>query len=240
MRSDTIVEEAVALRRFIVVWQNPVSRKFVAVGDLEVDHREGDVIQSRFSYRSDELAGEFHPFLAFPRLQEDYKHDGDLFAFFSNRVMSAGRPDFGQYISALGLTTEQAGPVEILARSGGERATDTIQVVPYPDVLDDGTERRLFLVSGVRHIDGADERIAGLVPGQRLELREEPNNVVNPKAVLIDASEGAPIGWVPDYLIEDLSKYREDARPISVSVIRANGPEVPAHLRVLCQMDVQG
>lgn len=45
--------------------------------------------------------------------------------------MSSRRPDYPQYLSALGL--EHADPVELLARTGGRRATDTIQVVPAPD-----------------------------------------------------------------------------------------------------------
>lgn len=44
-----------------------------------------------------------------------------------SRVISTRRPDVEQYATALGLTSDEPDPLDILARSGGERATDTIQ-----------------------------------------------------------------------------------------------------------------
>lgn len=239
MPSEAGVKEAVATRRFLVVWQNPDTRQLVDVGDLRIDHAGADIQRCRFSYRSDARAAVgFQPFLAFPDLTGEYVREGGLFSFFENRVMSARRPDFGQYADALGLTRAQADPVEILARSAGGRATDTVHVVPEPEVAPDGTETRLFLVSGVRHTPDIDERMAQLRAGQQLQLRPEPDNPANPRAVLLDAAHGEPVGWVPNYLLDYLHKHLDAGSGVDVTVVKANGPEAPAHLRVLARMAV--
>lgn len=228
-------------RRFRVVWQHPESRRFSAVGDLVIDHEGPQIGRCAFSYRSDaRTEPDFHPFLAFPEFGHRYVREGSLFPFFANRVMSARRPDYSQYVEALGLSAELADPVEILARSGGGRATDTVHVVPEPVPAPSGGTTRHFLASGVRHLDGASDRVAGLAHGARLELRDEPDNPENPRAVLLDADGGRPVGWVPNYLLDELHKAREEGDQVLVTVEKANSPDAPAHLRLLCRMDVSG
>ncbi len=240
MSSEAAVKEAVATRRFLVVWQHPESREFVNVGDLQVNHAHGNIISCRFAYRQDVGATPgFQPFLAFPEVGGSYERDGDLFPFFQNRIMSPRRPDFDQYADALGLTHGQADPVEILARSAGARATDTVHVVPEPDTAPDGTETRLFLVSGIRHTPDVEARMKRLRPGQHLQLRAEPDNQANPRAVLLDVERGEPVGWVPNYLLDYVHKHREAGSTIDVTVVKANGPEAPAHLRLLARMVVR-
>lgn len=224
-------------RRFLVVWQRPTDRAFVPVGELDVRRDDADRTISRFRYLPDAVALDgFQPFLAFPDLNQVYERDGELFPFFANRVMSPRRPDFEQYITALGLTTAEADPLEILARSGGERATDTIHVVPFPERNGDAEWRR-FLVSGVRHQPHAQEHIDALRPGDQLTLRHDRDNKVNPSAMLLDAKHGQPVGWLPDYLLEDLYQHRQDGHHVAVYVEQANGPEVPWHLRLLCRLE---
>lgn len=82
----------------------------------------------------------FHAFPAFPDTDVLYRSD-TLFHFFANRVMSPRRPDFDDYLEALGLTRGESNPIELLARSGGQRATGSVQVVadraarPRPGVV---------------------------------------------------------------------------------------------------------
>lgn len=51
---------------------------------------------------------------------------------FANRVMPRSRPDYPEYMSWLGLPLG-AGPLDILARSGGRKVTDNYEVFPHPD-----------------------------------------------------------------------------------------------------------
>lgn len=96
-----------------------------------------------------------------------------------------------------------------------------------------------FLVSGIRHTSGADARIAHLQAGQALFLRDDTANTVDPRALLLDAASGEPVGWVPRYLLDYVHKRREDGADLRVLVEHANGPDVPWHLRLLCRLEVR-
>ncbi|MFP5309592.1 MAG: hypothetical protein ACLGIR_08440 [Actinomycetes bacterium] len=222
-------------RCFDVVWQHPSSRAFYVVGDLTIEQGDdGTIASSRYVYRSEaRTVPGFEPFVAFPDLGRDYASDG-LLSMFDNRVMSPRRSDFPRYASALGLSPDGADPVELLARSGGGRATDTVQLVPEPERHDDGSESRLFLVSGVRHKDPEGKLTGALTEGDELIMRDEPDNEWSPRAVLL-AGDGEPFGYVPNYLLDYLHKAR-DAAPVRIMVEHVNGPEVPPHLRVLARM----
>lgn len=223
-------------RHFVVVWQRP-DRTFVPVGQLDVSRDGRGTTHSRFRYRPD-VGGEaeFEPLLAFPDLDAVYEREGELFPFLANRVMSPRRPDFDQYVTALGLSVSEADPLEILARSGGERATDTIHLVPFPERHGD-VEWRHFMVSGVRHQPGAQDRIARLEEGDALQLRAEPDNPENPAAMLLDLEHGQPVGWLPNYLLPEFHAHVEAGNTPTVYVVKANGPEVPWHVRLLCRLE---
>ena len=162
-------------RRFMVVWQDPEARTFHHVGRLEFtaagEFCFADVPGAR-------LAPRFRPFAAFPDLEHEYRSN-ELFPFFANRVMSARRPDFDAHLTALGLTREDWTPLELLARSAGERATDTIQVIPgHRGALRGRTRSRERRVSRFRQ----------LREGQELHLRPDPSNPEDHRAVLIDGT----------------------------------------------------
>lgn len=221
------------VRRFMVVWQDPETRLFHHVGTLTADPAR----EFRFAYEP--AAGnidDFRPFAAFPDLDRTYRSEA-LFSFFVNRVMSPRRPDFDDYLDALGLTREQADPVELLARSGGMRATDTVQVVAEP-LQEDGKEVTRFLVSGCRHVDGAAERIERLQIGQELAIRPEPDNPQDDRALLLDVASGEAVGWVPRYLLDYVHKHLHQGEDVRVYVERVNGPEASWHMRLLARMEV--
>lgn len=226
-----------AHRVFRVIWQNPLTRKFVHVGWLE--YKLG---QFTYTYTPEaELDGDFTPFAAFPDFRSAYRST-ELFDFFAGRIATSPSGDTG-LADALGLDSASATPVELLARSWGQRVHDTVQVVPEPMVQEDGASVRMFLASGVRHVDEANPdavaaRVARLKPGEPLALRDEPTNPVNERAIVLDAS-GHPVGWVPDYLLDEIHKQRDAGFQLSVLVEHANGPNVAWHLRLLCRIEVR-
>jgi len=77
--------------------------------------------------RGAETDPDFRPFIGFPDLHRLYRST-EQFPFFENRLMSRGRADYSAYLGSLGLA-HNADPFEVLARSGGRRATDTVEVV---------------------------------------------------------------------------------------------------------------
>lgn len=223
-------------REFRVIWQDQTTRGLVHVGWLVYT---GD--EFTFSYVDEAQAHErFQPFPAFPRLEETYK-SSELFPYFALRLTSSADPHYDAVLDALGLTREDATPVELLARSP-ESPHDTIQVVPEPTEMADGTLVRVFLVSGTRHADQRDpdtvsRLIEDLAAGSPLDLVAEPNNPSNPQAFHL-AADGKRVGWVPDYLLSEIHRYLDSDRPVSIAVAQANGPDAPPHMRLLCRLTV--
>ncbi|MCU1484396.1 MAG: uncharacterized protein JWN67_1142 [Actinomycetia bacterium] len=231
-------DEDSAERAFRVVWQNLQTRQFVHVGWLR-----SSTSLFTFGYTPDaELDQDFEPFAPFPDLRETYS-SAVLFPFFADRVASAAQPGFDDVITALGLKRAEATPVELLARSWGRSSHDTIQIVPEPVEHPDGTQTRLFLVSGVSHVDEDNpgrvtKVISKLKPGRRLSLREEPENPFNSHALVIEV-DGDQVGWMPDYLLDEVHKAQAGTAIVDVAVEQANGPEAPWHLRLLCRLEVR-
>ena len=220
-------------RRLWVTWQNPDTRAMRLIGCLaELD----DGAWSFWYVRSVHGVPGFRALASFPELDKEYR-SSQLFPVFANRLMSPRRPDYAAYLNALNLD-QRATPFDILARSS-ERATDTIRVFPEPAVdRATGATECVFLAHGIRHIEGADARIQSLRPGSRLELRAELANPVNPGALLMDAEHDAPVGYVPDVLLDYVHAVR-DHHGAEVRVDRVNPPPAPITLRLLCRLTGQ-
>ncbi len=220
-----------------IVWQDQKTGGFVPVGRLEYTGRE-----FVFGYNEEARRNErFTPFPSLPDLEQIYRSP-DLFPFFALRLVSTADPHYSAVLDALGLSRDGATPAELLARVPTESPHDTIQVVPEPAELADGSLVRTFLVSAVRHARDlghkrVDRVLSRLAPGTTLDLVSEPDNPADHRAIQL-ATRGVVIGWVPSYLIEEIHQYLESGRAVSLVVERANGPEVPWHVRVLCRMTV--
>ena len=231
-------------RRLVVTWQHPVSRSIEPVGFLSYD---GALYRFDYVRHALEVA-DFQPLLGFEDLRHSYISEA-LFPLFAQRVMDPRRPDYHRYVRRLGLD-EDASPWEQITRSQGRRQGDSLQLLPEP-VIADGQLSCMFLVNGVRHVpsrpvilEGREFRVTGeqveealsvLSPGDRLHLVPEPQNPFNPLAVMVAAGSFTPVGWVPDLLVEDLSRLLMHAK-VRVTAVHVNGPDAPSHLRLLAQL----
>ncbi|MCY4621221.1 MAG: hypothetical protein OXD34_05215 [bacterium] len=193
----------------------------------------------RFVYLkgSESLEGFLH-LPGLPDLHQVYESE-DLFPVFRSRQMSTRRPDYKQYVKKLKLDVN-CHPFEVMARGGGRRSTDRIEVFAPPTRTTDGNLTTLFFVRGIRHREGASEALAGLQTGGLLELKDEPDNEYNPQAVLVRTPEGKDVGWVPDYLVEMVHDLRgltgEEA--VSVTAEHINPPDVAPSMRLICRLKV--
>lgn len=222
-------------RRLFLVWQNPETRAFAPVGALTVEP-DGS---STFRYlRSAFDQQGFRPLASFPMFNRIYR-SSELPPFFENRVMSRRRPDYPAYLSALSLDVDRATPFEVLARTGGDRATDTFHVVAEPEIDPGGATVMRFLASGIRHVEGARERVAGLPVGAHLRVRPEPDNPWNARALLIDAAADQPVGYVPDWMLGFVRHLIEADPDYRLVVEQAGGPDTPSHLLLLCRLEAR-
>lgn len=216
-------------RELLLVWQDPTDRRFQTVAKLS-QLADGKFV---FEYLEGAMTDRFFPLDEYPDLGETYVSTS-LPVFFANRVMSSERPAYGKYLAWLGVENlpESDIPVEVLARTGGGRTTDTFHLVDSPALGDRFFESRFF-VSGLRYAPKGLERVEALSSGEKLSLVPEPENPKNPRAVIVSATDGEQIGWVPDWLCSEVSRLRGEGWQFEAIAERVN-PDAPAHTRVLC------
>jgi hypothetical protein len=226
-----------------VAWRNPITRAWYPVGKLTY---EG--IYS-FCYVNGALnamqEGGFCPFPSFPDIHQQY-YSRDLFPLFSNRVMSRSRPDYPAFIDWMSIAQDRDDPMALLARSGGERATDTLELFPCPEKDSQGNYHAHFFSHGLRHMSPASrERVGRLEPGERLRLMHDFQNRFDPDALLLRTDEREPgdlylVGFLPSYLLEDIHELLKQRLPdlaesVVVRVERVN-LLAPLQFRLLCSI----
>jgi len=95
-------------------------------------------------------------------------------------------------------------------------------------------------VHGVRHRlrqdPAVEPALAALHVDQELDVVEEPDNPVDPQAMLVTRRGGPSLGWIPSVLLPYVHEVTATG-PSRVRVVRANGPEVPPGYRLLVGLD---
>jgi hypothetical protein len=126
--------------------------------------------------------------------------------------------------------------MEVLSRTAGLRQGDRIELTPMPtwSAVDRRTSA-VFLAHGVRHHEGARERIAQLRPGDPLDLRPDRANPVNTQALAVTDCEGHDLGWLPDPLLAYSHEVRRSGNE-TLQVVVANGVDVDPHLQLVVAM----
>jgi hypothetical protein len=224
-------------RRLIVTWKSDTSKGILPVAELII--RVG-APRYRFGYLEgarEALRFGFQPFLAFPNPEARYESEA-LFPFFANRVLPTTRPDYLESLTAVGLDVRDVSVAEVLGRTNGRRATDRIETILVPIRNAEGRYRTHFLLRGVNHTPGAEEIIATLNPDEPLMLVRDTSNEYNPHARRLHA-RGHKLGYVPDYLVEDLDALERAGVVPAVFGERVNLPPQPAHYRLLCRIDCE-
>jgi len=222
-----------SLRTLLLIWKNPASGRYTKVGQLaRLDH-------DRYAfYYVDEAREEpeFVPLLAFPDLDTVFISD-TLPPFFANRVLSTKRDGYHTYLEWLGIETLGPDdiPCEVLVRTGAGRATDTFHVVEQP-AADAREFTSRFFVSGLRFSENIGSVLASLHEGDELQLRLDESNPYNPKAVLIDTRDGSKVGYVPDWLCEDIHDRMSTGWTLRIVVERTN-LDAPTSVRLLCRIE---
>lgn len=221
-------------RSLFVSWRDPQG----SIHPVGLLLRRMEASEERFSFaylKGAERLADFVPLPGLPDLHRRYDST-DLFPVFANRIMPRSRPDFDLLAERIDLAGD-ADPFEVLARTGGRRATDRIEVFSAPVRTEASDSCALFFARGIRHVPGASDAVSALAVGDRLVLIDDGTNEHNPRAVVLRADDGQQIGWIPDYLVEHVHDLRHlnGSDPI-VEVEHVNDTSVASHLRLLCRM----
>jgi len=216
-----------------VAWQAPDTRDWHVVGSLQ-ERNSGYV----FNYTKGALSSsKFTKFSGMNDVSETYVSE-DLFPLFKNRLLSPKRPEYPRFISWLGLETEDPKPIEILARTGGLRSTDNLQIFKKIELNDDGSFEHFFFLHGLSYLDeSANRRVSKLNPGEDLKLCLDLQNAYDPEAVVVRADKPAEIvGYCPRYFAEVIKNMLiNDPHSISL-VVEKMSNDAPHNYRLLCKL----
>ncbi len=231
------------LEQLFVVWQDSESYRYFPVGHLE-HINDGEMLYYKYSYIngvSEALEHNFQPFMAFPDLEE-VSFSQELFPFFANRLLSKSRQDYDEYVMSLGLSPENASPIEILARSGGRRATDSVELFSLPE--NDRTSQgeqcvvSYFLLHGLRHMKTCAQDLAKtLKPGEPLFCMHDVQNPVDKQALALRTEEYCCVGFLPRYLLPDFWELIKE-KDAKITVAKVNPSPAPIQQRILCKFQV--
>lgn len=228
------------MRSLFLGWRAPKffpGRPWFPIGLLDVEKVDEETIRYRFRYTQGAMTARnevgFDPLLSFPDFERDYESE-NLFPLFKNRVLSHKRSDFAEFVSWLDLKPEDADPILILAVSGGNRATDNMEVFPKVVPAADGSFNVRFFLHGIRHLgEKAIERAKNLVPGEVLRIMVEVNNPATRLAVPLLTADYTMIGWAPRYLVHDLVTCVPSAPEITATVAKVNHGHAPLNQSIL-------
>lgn len=222
------------MKALFVAWQDTQSRRWAPVGRLT---RNNGVY--RFVYTQGALLlPNFRPFGRMHDLHQAYESD-ELFPIFANRILAKSRPEYVEYMKWLGLSSQQHDALEELARTGGLRATDSLEVFPCPEPTEGRNYEIYFFSHGLRHLHHEnDARTRVLEAGERLYLMQDFQNPYDAMALLLRTDDPITlVGYAPRYYSSELTKLIKSTGPDNVKVtVEQVNRDAPIQYRLLCRL----
>jgi HIRAN domain len=219
-----------------LAWQDPESRRWFTIGRLTFDGVNYQFVYTQ-GVREAQQNSNFQALHSFPVLGKVYR-SSQLFPLFSNRLMRPSRPDYKEYIEWLNLPAWARDPIAILARSGGQKATDTLEVFACPEKDEDGSYHAHFFARGLQYLpDSNKQRVTQLQKQETLIFKPEPTNEHDPQAILVFTHDGYQVGYFPRYLAPDVHRLLNNNRQeVKVLVEQVNHAPIPIQFRLLCHL----
>lgn len=227
------------MNALFVAWQEPVSRQWFPIGRLQAYADVYAFFYTRGALRAQQEAG-FEPLVSFPELGTTYVAE-HLFPLFSNRLLPSSRPEYRTYLAWLGVGDSESDPVTILSRSGGRKATDTLELFPLPERNECGEYEIHFMVHGLNHVPDVNvERAMLLQPGDLLLAMRDFQNPKDPDAVALRTAEKFDkdlyiVGYCPRYLRSEILRLIDAGSLPKITVERVNRAPAPVQFRLLCK-----
>lgn len=224
-------------KELILVWKKPKDGAWIPVGKLSYKSNNYIFEYTKGAQKAlDE--GYFIPFGQMKNLNKSYESK-ELFPIFQNRLLQKSRPEYDDYLDWLALNKESITPIEELARSGGIRATDNLQIFPIPKRINNLYEVKFFS-HGIRHLPpNYIDRLTHLSPGDKLYLMRDVQNEYDSYAIALRTGNPTEIvGYVPRFFSEDLTRLLNLNDPSEISVvIEKINIKAPFQFKLLCKVN---
>lgn len=223
------------MNTLFVAWRSPSEKSWFTVGRLS---SQAGRFRFDYTHGAKEASGAgFQAFSAFPDLYVTYESER-LFPFFANRLLSRSRREFDDFVRWVSPHDMEEDPIALLARSGGHRMTDSLELFPEAKKVN-GWYHLHFFAHGLSHMPVAGgHRAERLQRSERLLILKDVQNPFDKNALVLRTEERHDqdfffMGFVPRYLAKDVSPVLE-VSSAKVRVIRVNPPPAPIQFRVLC------
>ncbi|MGB7159585.1 MAG: HIRAN domain-containing protein [Tepidisphaeraceae bacterium] len=228
------------LQALYLTWQDQRTKHYYPVGRL-VSGLGPEQPEYEFCYLRGTLPAQkigFAPLLAFADLHRVYRSE-EIFPLFQNRLMPPGRAEYRDYLANLGVDPDHASPMDVLMRSGGGRATDSLEMVEVPRMAEEGHPFQThFLAHGLRYLHPSSlNRIESLRPGDPLRILHDCQNEADRTALALRTEDRVLVGYMPRYLLGDAFELIQTCEIVEVSVGRVNPAPAPLQQRLLCKFE---
>jgi hypothetical protein len=153
--------------------------------------------------------------------------------------MSPGRAEYREYLANLGLDPTSVDPMTVLVRSGGVRATDSLEMFEVPRVSGSGNPFQThFLAHGLQYLHSTSlKRIDVLRPNERLRIMADFQNPHDSGALAMGTDDRMIVGYMPRYLLGDAVKLLTSCSIVECFVARVNPVPAPLQQRLLCRLE---
>lgn len=216
-----------------ITWQDSETRNWYPVGRLTMENGNYVFVYTKGALKSPR----FIPFGSMNQFGVKYVSH-ILFPLFANRLLTKSRPEYDNYLLWMGFREQDVSPLDLLARTGGERVTDSLQIYPCPMKTAHGKYETRFFCHGIRHLRGSvSQEISHLEPEQQLLPMFDNLNPFDQQAVAIRTTDPAMmIGYCPRYLARDVRDLASLAKEtFDLRVERVN-QDAPIQFRLLCRL----
>jgi len=226
------------VRTLFVAWQDPESRRIFPVARLTRRRTGSGEYELRYinAVRAAQQRG-FAGLPGFEQLEETHV-SAELPAIFRQRPEPRRRLASEPGAAELAGELLDATPITLFVRRPGHDKPERLEAFAPPLRSPDGRRWGVFEARGVGRVQQALEVLAALEAHERLLVRAETDNAYNPNALALQRRDGTPIGYVPDYLANELAAVGGRSHQLEIEVLesrRVTFAPAPAVYRVLCR-----
>jgi hypothetical protein len=227
------------MKTLFLAWQDQLSRLWFPIGRLTFDGTTYRFVYVKGAQEAQKQCG-LEPLWLFPDLYGAYESI-ELFPLFTNRILRRSRPDYADFVQWLNIPLEEEDAITLLARSGGQRATDDFEIFPSPEQAEEGFYNLYFFIHGIQYRPPESQlRLQHLNSGDCLFLMHDFQNPYDNRALMIRTEDGYNVGYCPRYLLDDvfelLRQLSGTEQTVKVTVERVNLPPTPIQFRLLCKL----
>ena len=201
-----------------LIWKDPQSRRNFTIGRL------GYGSKYTFEYLEEVGKAENSGWTKFEVFPDEKIYESEvMFPVFASRLPDRKRRDIDKILGKYGLSTFDE--FELLRKSEGKLPIDTYSFID-PIFPEDQIVQRDFFIMGIRHYAPCQGIDCSLLPpldiGDEVYFEEEPENPFDSNAIIIKASSGVVLGYVPRYYNKQILERLKKGMTYSCKIIDIN------------------